>query len=98
VHHFTGEQNLRLFERIRRALKRGGTVAIWDFQPGSGGLEGRPDLVAGGLALFWRLSSTSRSHPLAEQRDWLESAGFAGIADRPTPMPNQLLLTATIPE
>ena len=60
-------------------------------------LEAEPDLVSSGLALFWRLSSTSRCHPVGEQIGWLESAGFGEITPRPTPMPSQVLLTGRAP-
>ena len=97
VHHFTGTQNRGLFERIGRALKRGGTVAIWDFQPGRGDQDEGPDLAGSGLALFWRLSSTARCHPLEEQISLLESAGFIDLTRHPAPMPTQVLLTGRIP-
>lgn len=95
VHHFTAVQNARLFDRIGSALKKGGTIAIWDFQPGCGNAE--PDLVGSGLALFWRLSSTSRCHPVENQVGWLESARFGDITLQPTPMPTQVLLTGRAP-
>jgi hypothetical protein len=97
IHHFTGEQNRGLFERIGRALKRGGTAAIWDFQPSRADHDEGSDLVGSGLALFWRLSSAARCHPLEEQTSWLESAGFTDLNRHPAPMPTQVLLTGRIP-
>lgn len=92
THHLTAEENRDLLRRLGIALRWGGTVAIWDFKRPPAGAK--PDLVADGLALLFRLTSTTRCYTLDEYLSWLRAAGFADIEEHPTPSPSQLLVTA----
>jgi SAM-dependent methyltransferase len=95
VHHLSAADNRSLFTRISQALRPGGTVAIWDFAMPA--LDAQPDLVADGLALLFRLGSSSRCYRVEELGTWLTAAGFVEIQAQPTPAPAHLLLTARHP-
>jgi len=90
-HHFTPDQNRSLMERIRTALRPGGSVVIWDFQRPTAAAT--PDLVADGLALLFRLGSSTRCYTEPEYRAWLSSAGFQDIQTVRPPQPAQILVT-----
>jgi SAM-dependent methyltransferase len=95
VHHFTPAENQDLLGRIKKALRPGGTVAIWDFKLPEA--DSPPDLVSAGLALHFRLGSATRCYGAAELTDWLRSAGFSEVTCQPTPAPAQILLTGRVP-
>jgi ubiquinone/menaquinone biosynthesis C-methylase UbiE len=91
IHHFTVDQNKNLLGRIEKALTNGGTIAIWDFKTPESGE--RPDLVGDALAMLFRITSETRCYSMDEIVEWLRSAGFRDITQRPTPLPSQMLVT-----
>ena len=91
VHHFSSDENRRLLERIRNALTRGGTAAIWDFRCPEGG-QAR-DCIGDGFALLFRLSSSSRLHGEDEMTAWMRDAGLADVTIHPGPSPSHTLIT-----
>jgi hypothetical protein len=91
THHFSAEQNLDLFRRIRSALRREGTLAIWDFKRPDA--DSRPDLVSDGLALLFRIGSATRCYSSEEYIEWMKAAGFVEILIHATPAPAQILIT-----
>jgi predicted O-methyltransferase YrrM len=96
THHFTPDQNLKLLQKIKRALKPGGTVAIWDFKRPDPSAE--PDLVGDGLALFFRITSAAQCYTPADYIGWIQSAGFAEVKVHPTPFsPANILVTGLAP-
>jgi predicted O-methyltransferase YrrM len=96
THHFTPDQNQKLLQRIKKALTRGGTVAIWDFKRPDQDAE--PDLVGDGMALFFRITSAAQCYTLDDYIEWIKSAGFVDIKVQPTPFaPANILLTALTP-
>jgi SAM-dependent methyltransferase len=94
VHHFSVVENQALFRRIASALRPGGTVAIWDFEMPVTGSP--PDLVADGLALFFRIGSSTRCYTTDELVTWLAVAGFTDIRVQPAPPPAHLLLMGCV--
>ena len=73
IHHFTPEDNVRLFRRIHDALKPGGKFAVLDlFMPPK---QKRPDSAAF-LGLFFFLTSAAGTYSPEQLRDWLGEAGF----------------------
>ncbi len=84
AHHFSSEQNTDLARRVRAALGPGGTFAIVESERPAA--DARPDLMADGFALLFRLLSTARCYTAAEIAGWLRTAGFEGIeTERPAP-------------
>jgi SAM-dependent methyltransferase len=80
-HLFSEGRNLRLLRRIRRAVERGGRLAIADVLPAA-----RPDL-ARRLALY-ELSLVLRTehgavYSFSSYAAWLRAAGFAEIEQMP---------------
>ena len=74
IHHFTPEDNVRLFKRIHEALKPGGTFAVLDlFMPPK---QKRPPDSAAFLGLFFFLTSAAGTYSPEQLRDWLVEAGF----------------------
>jgi SAM-dependent methyltransferase len=90
LHHLTAEQSRVLLAKARDALRPGGTVAIWEFDPP--GPESPPDILRDGLALFFRAVSPGRCHSAAEYALWLESAGFTSIRTRRSMLISQQVL------
>lgn len=74
VHHFTAEDNLKLAQKVARALKPGGIYAVGEFirgkKPGSGGA------VASGAGLYFALTSESGTWSIQEINSWQEKAGL----------------------
>ena len=75
VHHFSGQQNRDLVARAARALAPGGMLVIQDVirprSPNSGDQAGQV------LNLFFALTSTSGTWPVAEIQTWLREAKLA---------------------
>jgi ubiquinone/menaquinone biosynthesis C-methylase UbiE len=96
LHHFTPAQIERLLERIMRALRADGTVAIWEVRRPEP--TDPPDIMGDGFALFFRVTSTARCYTTGEYIDWLTAAGFVDVQAHPLPVaPFQLLATARKP-
>lgn len=74
VHHFTAEDNLKLAQRVTRALKPGGIYAVGEFirgnKPGEGGA------VASGAGLYFSLTSESGTWSVEEINSWQQKAGL----------------------
>jgi SAM-dependent methyltransferase len=94
VHHFTSAENQDLLQRIKAALRPGGSVAIWDFKlPDTGA---KADLVSEGLALLFRIGSQTRAYTIDEYRGWLAAEKFQDLRIHATPAPAQVLLTGRV--
>jgi len=95
-HHFTPDQNMELLQRIKKALTKNGTVAIWEFKRPDPDSE--PDLVGDGLALFFRITSAAQCYTSADYIGWIKSAGFIEVKVHPTPFsPSQILVSGRVP-
>ncbi len=72
VHHFTTEDNLKLAQKVARALKPGGMYAVGEFirgnKPGEGGA------VASGAGLYFSLTSKSGTWSIEEINSWQQKA------------------------
>jgi SAM-dependent methyltransferase len=80
----------KLFAKMARALKPGGTIAIAEFVPDD-------DRAAPPLPLIFALNmlvhtNEGATYTLAEYRQWLEAAGFKGVRTLPGPTPSPLIL------
>jgi len=74
VHHFDDETNRRLMQRVARALRPGGLVAIFDAArvPPEGS-----DQVGSFLDLYFALSSRAGLYTFDEMAAWQRDAGLA---------------------
>ncbi|HEX4186391.1 MAG TPA: methyltransferase [Solirubrobacteraceae bacterium] len=73
IHHLSGEQVVRLLERVRGALKPGGTVAILDMFRS----DARPQRAsAAAVGLLFHLTSGADLHSPTELAGYLSEAGF----------------------
>jgi len=92
LHHLTSAQVVSVLDRLRGALRRGGTVAIWELEaPRREHAAGHGDLTA----LFFKLTSTSESQHGSQYANWLAAAGFSGIRVlRPKRSPSRVLVLA----
>ena len=89
-HSEGAEHTQRLFAKMARALKRGGTLAIAEFLPDD-------DRLAPPLGLIFALNmlvmtSEGATFTFAEYRRWLESAGFKDVRQLPGPTVSPLIL------
>jgi 2-polyprenyl-3-methyl-5-hydroxy-6-metoxy-1,4-benzoquinol methylase len=92
VHHLSGEQVTRVLERIRAAMRPGGTVAILDMYRSDGS---RQRASAAALGLFFHLTSGADLHSPAELAGYLREAGFdAPKRRRIRRIPDQELIQA----
>lgn len=94
LHHFSPEQCLALLNKVRQALKKNGTVAIWEFES-----PRRDSKITGGdaVALLFRLTSSARAYHADEYSAWLKEAGFQKIVVyRPLLLPGYILVTAQV--
>ncbi len=79
IHHFNGEGNRRIFNKVSGAMNPGGRFVVLDqFK--------RPmqtDSYAAVLTqLMFLVTSSAGSHGLDEVRQWLEGAGFSNVRTR----------------
>ena len=90
VHHLSEIENIVLFGKIKKLLKENGKIVIWDFTQSE---EINNDIINNGLALFFCISSKTRTYKLNEYRKWLELANFKDIVHI-QPTSSQVLLIA----
>lgn len=79
LHHFQAAQARTLISRAARALSEGGTLSLLEFEPPQ--MEGRPDSMRDATALFFRVASAGRCHPLTDYRQWMREAGLREIRE-----------------
>ena len=77
IHHFTRDDAIRVLQKARAAMKRGGTIAVWDYDRPSP--EAPPELAADASSLYFRLTSTSQVVSGDEYAAWLREAGFTSV-------------------
>ncbi|HEX4952799.1 MAG TPA: methyltransferase [Thermoanaerobaculia bacterium] len=95
LHHFEEEPCRAILERARRAVRPGGTVAVWEIEAPRPGT--RP-AFGDGVALFFRLTSTARAHHGEDYAAWLEAAGCRRTkVIRPALSPGNVLVVARVP-
>lgn len=74
AHHFSGEQNQAVADRVAKALKSGGVYIINEFiRPEVGA---KPELVGGSTDLFYGLTSTAGNYSISEIQAWQQAAGL----------------------
>jgi 2-polyprenyl-3-methyl-5-hydroxy-6-metoxy-1,4-benzoquinol methylase len=92
LHHFTPEQNLVILRKAQRALKPGGTLAIWDVERRPAAAP--PELAGDAMALFFRLTSNSATFSVQDYQRWMSEADFAALrARRHLLLPSMVMLT-----
>jgi len=80
VHHFDDGTNRELMQRIARALKPGGIVAIWE--PVRQDPAGKIRQIGGLMDLFFGFFSEAGTWSRAEIAGWFEHAGLVGQKPR----------------
>jgi hypothetical protein len=93
LHHFSPQQNVVVLQKVRQALRTGGTVAIWEFERPK-----REAKVSSGdaVALYFRLTSSGNAYHGGEYTTWLDASGFHDIQIyRPPLVPGYALISAT---
>ncbi|HXX66289.1 MAG TPA: methyltransferase [Polyangiaceae bacterium] len=93
LHHFDASTNALTLTRVRRAMKPGAVVGIFDIEPPEP--HAAPDASADALALYFRITSTSTCFRGRDFVEWLSAAGFhdARIV-RSVKMPSRVLVHA----
>lgn len=74
VHHFSAEENVALLQRARPAMSSGATLCIWEHEARSE--DDKPELAADALALYFRVTSSSRCFSARELCDFASAAGY----------------------
>jgi SAM-dependent methyltransferase len=93
LHHSSAGANRDILRRVHAALKRGGTVGIFDIETPAA--ESRAEAAADALALYFRITSTSSCFRAADYLAWLGDAGFVGLkVVRTVKLPSRILITA----
>lgn len=91
LHHFTPETNATIIGRIADAVRKGGTVAIWEIEAPR---HGSPVTSGDAAALYFRLTSTAGTYHGTEYAGWLTAAGFQQVRiTRPITTPGSVLVT-----
>lgn len=78
IHHFTKDEAICVLQKARTAMKRGGTIAVWDFDRPSPNAP--PELAADASALYFKLTSNSQVVSGDEYVAWLREAGFEEVS------------------
>jgi hypothetical protein len=90
AHHFDFATNVGVLQRVRAALKPGGTCALWDFElPPDGRREGAADT----MALYFRIISTAQCYSAAQYAQLLREAGFSRVEQKREAVQPVMLLT-----
>ena len=91
LHHFRPEHVRQILVKAHTALRKGGTIAIWDREAPPRG--SRPT-SGDGVALFFRLTSTAAAYGGGDYTSWLTEAGFPHTRlKRPIVLPGRVLVT-----
>ena len=94
LHHFTAEQNKETLARLRSALRRGGTVAIFEIETPED--DAPPNAAGDAFALYFRITSTSTCFRGDDYTRWLRAAGFRDPrVVRSVRMPSRMLVVAS---
>ena len=95
LHHFTPEVNRQILGRAKRALKRGGSIGIFDIEAPRP--EAAPEAAGDAAALFFRITSNSACFTGDDYKAWLDQAGFSRPrAVRTIRLPSRLLVVARV--
>ncbi|PWT85896.1 MAG: hypothetical protein C5B57_02110 [Blastocatellia bacterium] len=93
LHHLSVESNRDVLRRVHTALKRGGTIGVFDIETPTA--RSRPEAAADALALYFRITSTSTCFQAEDYLKWLADAGFADRrVIRSVKLPSRMLITA----
>jgi SAM-dependent methyltransferase len=93
LHHFSAAANRGILERVRTALKPRGTAAIFEIEAPAA--NAAPDAAGDGLALYFRITSTSACFGAAEYVQWLSETGFHhSRVLRTVTLPGRMLVVA----
>jgi SAM-dependent methyltransferase len=93
LHHWPVETNRDVLGRAHAALRRGGTIGIFDIETPAAG--SRPEAAADALALYFRVTSTSTCFQAEDYLKWLADAGFTDRkVIRSVKLPSRMLITA----
>jgi SAM-dependent methyltransferase len=95
LHHFSPEENRGILGRAKRALRGGGSIAIFDIEAPRRG--GPPEAAGDAAALFFRITSNSACFSGEDYLTWLNETGFskARVA-RSLLLPSRLLAVARV--
>jgi cyclopropane fatty-acyl-phospholipid synthase-like methyltransferase len=93
LHHFSPEVNREILSRAKRALKRGGSIGIFDIEAPR--RDAPPEAGGDAAALFFRITSNSACFSGDDYITWLEETGFSKPrAVRSLLLPSRLLVVA----
>ena len=81
IHNYSEEDNRRVLAKVASALKRGGTLVIWDMFKEK---EDAPDLQPALMALHMLVSSGGTTYPIETVGGWLREAGFDKLRRKET--------------
>lgn len=96
LHHFSADTNAAVLARLRRAMRSGGSVAIFDIETPAD--DARPDAAGDAFALYFRITSTSTCFRGDDYARWLTDAGFLNArVVRSVKMPSRMLVVASVP-
>ena len=93
LHHFRVDRIRDILDRVRRALRPGGVVGIFELETPAE--DAPPEAAADAFALYFRLTSNSRCFRGDDYERWLGEAGFATARTiRRVTMPSRMLVVA----
>ena len=91
LHHFPASENVAILKRLKKAMKPGGSVGIFDIETPSD--DATPDAAGDAFALYFRITSTSTCFRGDDYVTWLREAGFADAkVIRSVKMPSRMLV------
>lgn len=94
LHHFSASENVATLERLRRAMKRGGSAGIFEIETPED--DAPADAAGDAFALYFRITSTSTCFRGSDYVKWLSEAGFRDArVVRSVRMPSRMLVVAT---
>ena len=96
LHHFSAQESADILARVRRSLRSGGSVAIFEIEAPTA--DAAPDAAGDGLALYFRISSTSACFRAQDYLTWLRETGFVDLrVVRSLRLPSRVLVLGRVP-
>jgi hypothetical protein len=93
LHHFPADQNKGTLGRIRKSLRKGGVIGIFEIETPPD--DAAADAAGDALALYFRITSTSTCFRGEDYVGWLTTAGFENARIiRSIRMPSRMLVVA----
>ena len=95
LHHFSADENRDTLVRLRKALRPGGVVGVFEIETPED--DAPPDAAGDAFALYFRITSSSTCFRGSDYVSWFREAGYRDArVVRSLRMPSRMLVVASV--